>query len=227
MERILITGSNRGLGLEFVRQYLARGEQVFAACRAPQQASALQQLQTQHPDSLMLLPLEVTDQASINTAAQTVGALDILINNAAILNRGDRFGQLNAAEMLPVFEINTIAPVMVAQTFVPALKAGNNPRLINISSSMGSITQASGGDISYSASKAALNMFTHALSDALRREDITAIALDPGWVQTDMGGPSASLTPPESIGEMLKVIDGLTAQDAGRFLRYTGATVPW
>jgi NAD(P)-dependent dehydrogenase (short-subunit alcohol dehydrogenase family) len=231
MQRALITGSNRGLGLEFVKQLLARGAQVFAACRQPEQAKDLKALQVEYPDMLTLVKLEVTDQDEIAAAVETVRAavdgLDLLINNAGINQDGEGFGSLEADAMLEVLRVNSIAPVMVTQAFAGMLAKGQKPKVVNLSSQLGSIERAGGGHHSYAASKAALNMFTKILSANLRGRGVTAIVIDPGWVQTDMGGRGAPLEPPESIGGMLQVIDGLSLSDAGRYLRYSGEEVPW
>ena len=232
MQRILITGANRGLGLEFVRQYLARGERVFAACRTPKAATELQALAAAHPNQLTVLALDVSDSAAIEAADTMVkahtAALDLLINNAAIAAKDERFGQLDAETMLQILAVNSVAPTMVAQRFAALLKAGNTPKLINISSGLGSIARrTSGGSYSYCTSKATLNMITRLISFDLALIGVTAIVLHPGWVQTDMGGKNATLTPGQSIAGMLQVIDGLTPKDSGRFLQWDGGELPW
>lgn len=240
MQRILITGSNRGIGLELTRRYLERGEQVFATCRQPQAAADLNQLAAQYPDRLSILALEVTDEAAIAECVRQVSAqtdaLDMLINNAGILPGGvaareaniGTFGQLEAAAMLHVFEVNSVAPVMVAQAFAGLLRQGQQPRLINVSSDAGSITMRNKGcDYSYPASKAALNMLTRCLSGDLRGDDVIVVSMHPGFIKTDMGGPNARLTLDEAIPEMMRVMDGLTLEDTGQFFNWDGKSVPW
>lgn len=238
MQRLIITGAGRGIGLAVTRQALERGDRVLAGCRAPARAPGLQQLADQHGDRLMILPLEVTDTASVAAAVQQARAaldgVDVLLNNAAV-NPGDRevagpdgLRLLDAAAALDVLHVNVFAPLVVAQAFLPLLRAGTQPRVVNISSGAGSLTRkTAGGDYVYAASKAALNMVTRTFAANVRAEGVTAIMLDPGWVQTDMGGPNAQLAPETSARGILTVIDGLTPSDVGRFLRYDGSEVPW
>jgi NAD(P)-dependent dehydrogenase (short-subunit alcohol dehydrogenase family) len=240
MQRILITGSNRGIGLDLTRRYLERGEQVFATCRNPQSASDLQQLAAQYADRLSILALEVTDEASIAECVRQVGAqvdgIDMLLNNAGILPGGvaarepniGTFGQIEAAAMLRVFEVNAVAPVMIAQAFADLLRKGDQPRLINFSSDAGSITRRNNGcDYSYPASKAALNMLTRCLSGDFRGDQVIAVALHPGFIKTDMGGPNARLTLDEALPDLMRVIDGLKLEDTGQFFNWDGTKVPW
>lgn len=239
--RVLITGANRGLGLEFVRQCVARGDTVLAACRVPYKAEALLTLQQMQPDRVHVLTLDVADAASIdsvwNAANQLVNGLDRLINVAGVNSMSDHnansaahlsLGQLDADAMLGMFRINAVGPLMLAQAFLPLLKEGNDPRIANVSSWLGSMTvKTGGGNYSYCASKAALNMLTRALAFDVQAMGIVAVALNPGWVKTDMGGPRANLTPEQSVQGMLQVIDGLQASDAGRFLEWNGNEHPW
>lgn len=232
MARFLITGANRGIGLELARQLAMRGERVFAACRQPDRAADLQALAAAHPGGLTVVPLDVLDDDSIARAVETVageaGALDGLVNNAAILLDDDTVDRADRSRLRQTFETNALAPLVVARQFKPLLRKGQNPRLVNISSEMGSIGSRTGpGDYIYSASKAALNMLTRLLSFEWRRDGITAIVLDPGWVQTDMGGSDADLTSQESVRGILQVIDGLTLKDSGRYLRWNGEELPW
>ncbi len=239
MQRVLITGAGRGIGLELARQYAERGDRVLAGCRAIERAPDLRALIDRHHDQVSVLPLEVTDSASLTAAVQQahreVEGLDILINNAAI-NPGDATvagpdGQrlLDDTGTLEVFNINVVAPVRVAQAFTALLTHGTAPRVVNISSGSGSLTYATdGGDgYSYAASKAGLNMMTRTYAWTVRDQGITAVMIDPGWVKTDMGGAGATLEPEVSARGLLSVIDGLTPDDAGRFLRYDGSEVPW
>ena len=231
MKRILVTGSSRGLGLEFVRQLLARGELVFAACRQPEQTDELASLKEQHPERLNLIKLDVTKEEDIQAAVLAVGSqvegLELLVNNAGVNITGDAFGEMQPEKMRFVIEINTLAPVLITQAFTGLLAKGKAPKVVNITSGLGSIEMNNGSQHSYSASKAALNMYTKSISFPLRSKGIIAIAMDPGWVQTDMGGQGAPLKPVESISGMLKVIDALSLKNAGRYLRYDGEELPW
>jgi NAD(P)-dependent dehydrogenase (short-subunit alcohol dehydrogenase family) len=238
MQRIFITGAGRGIGLELARQYAQRGDRVLAGCRAPERAPALRALQDQHGGNLSVIPLEVTDTNSIvravQQAAREVEGLDVLINNAAT-NPGDAHamgpnGQpiLDAAQAVEILRVNAVAPVVVAQSFLALLRAGTNPRIVNISSGAGSLTRKTeGGDYIYAASKAALNMFTRVLAGNMRAEGVTVVMINPGWVKTDMGGPNARLEPAESARGLQAVIDGVTPADSGRFLSYDGSELPW
>jgi NAD(P)-dependent dehydrogenase (short-subunit alcohol dehydrogenase family) len=238
VQRIFITGAGRGIGLELARQYVQRGDRVLAGCRAPERAPALRQLLEEHGGGLSIIPLEVTDTNSIVQAVRQAGrevdGLDVLINNAAT-NPGDAHsmgpdGQpvLDAAQAADILRVNAVAPVVVAQSFLALLRAGANPRVVNISSGAGSLTRKTGGgDYIYPASKAALNMFTRVLAGNVRAEGVTAVVINPGWVKTAMGGPNARLEPAESARGLLAVIDALTPADSGRFLSYDGSELPW
>lgn len=231
--KIFITGANRGIGLELARQYLQRGDNVYAACRTPDQASELNQLQDQHSDRLTILQLEVANDDHIEAVGekleQITDSLDILINNAGVsIGRDDNFENLTSKNLLDVFRINSVAPVMIAQRLLSLLRKGNNPKLINISSQLGSLERKrSGGRYSYNASKAALNMFSRALAFDLRSDGIITIMIHPGWVQTDMGGGGAPLTVQESAEGLINTINNLTVNDLGHFLQWDGSELPW
>ncbi len=231
MKNIFITGANRGLGFEFTKQYLEMGERVFAGARNPDQAISLHQLKEEYKDNLTLIKLEVNKQEDIDSAVSSIKTrghgIDILINNAAIKNEREGFGNLEMTSMLKVFEVNVMSPVLIIQQFMPLLKKGNKPLVINISSSLGSIGRNGGTILTYSSSKAALNMFTNRLAVPLKQNGIIIIVMDPGWVQTDLGGSNADLTPPESISGMIDVIEKLNIKDTGRYYRYNGEELPW
>jgi len=235
----LVTGSNRGLGLEFTRQLLARGDHVFATCRRPDEAAALHEFTNAHPERLHLLPLDVTDSKSIAAAFEAVAsqteALHLLINNAGINGggRADRFGCLDPDRMAHVFRVNTIGPAHVAQRaadlLARAVSGATVPKVVNITSKLGSIEHTRGSSAwqSYRASKAALNMLTRLIAFDLEERGVLVVAITPGWVQTDMGGPDAALTPAESVRSMLNVLPDLTMEDRGTFLTWDGRPVPW
>jgi len=231
MQRVLVTGANRGIGLELTRRLLARGDRVLAACRHPGKALALTELAGAHPGHLHVLPLELASERSITELAREFGALsdalDVLINNAGILIPGERFGALTSKSLTESFAANAAGPLLVAQALAPYLEQGRNPRIVNITSELGSLAMARRfGTPSYSISKAALNMATRQLAAALAPR-VTVFCLHPGWVRTDMGGAKASLTPEQSVTAMLQVIDAATAADNGRYLDYAGATLAW
>jgi len=238
MEHVLITGTNRGLGLEFTCQYLERGAQVFAGCRQPAAATALRTLQAKYPQRLSIIALDVGDAGAIRAAHDTVhsqtDSIDILVNNAGIYSSHgsdeplERLGKLSFEDSLKVLRINAVAPLLVAQQFLGLLRAARGAKLINISSGYGSVSANTGGfPYYYSASKAALNMFMRTLAADAKRWGITTVLLDPGWVSTDMGGPGAPLAPKKAVGAMLSLIDALTARHNGRFLTWQGDEQDW
>lgn len=231
--RVLITGANRGLGLEFVRQYAAAGARVFAGCRSPETAESLQALAGEHPEQVLPCPLDVRERDSIDAVAACIaadgdGTLDLLVNNAGVSPRGEEFSSIRADDMLEVLHVNTVAPLIAAQRCHDLLAASKHPRIINISSSMGSLAKKDyGRHYSYASSKAALNMITRAVAADLREDGIIVVSLHPGWVQTDLGGPEATLSPRESVEGMIRVIAGLKPEDSGRFLTWSGEEHPW
>jgi NAD(P)-dependent dehydrogenase (short-subunit alcohol dehydrogenase family) len=231
--RALITGANRGIGLEYVQQLAERGDRVFAACRRPQEAEALQELKSTFGDLVTITAMEVTDpesiDASYNDVRSQTNAIDLLVNNAAVNLNDGGFGSFDPKVMQTVFTVNAIAPLLVAERYVDLLRAGDNPKIVNISSGAGSIagrTTLATGYV-YGASKAALNFITRNLSHEVKGDGIIVIAMSPGWVRTDMGGPNAQIDANESIAGMLRVIDGLTMDDSGEFFRYTGEHFDW
>jgi NAD(P)-dependent dehydrogenase (short-subunit alcohol dehydrogenase family) len=238
MRRILITGANRGLGLEFTRQYLERGGRVFAAVRDPGRARELAELQAKHPNRLTILPLDVADAGSIRASHAAVSAqtdgLDLLLNNAGIYSTRGRddasqqLGRLDFEDALAVLRVNTVAPLLVAQEYLDLLRAGTDPKIASLSSGLGSVSaNRSGFPYYYSASKAALNQVMRSLAADAAPWGIITVLLDPGWVQTDMGGPNARLQPRQSIEGLIRVIDGLTPEQNGRFLTWQGNEQAW
>jgi NAD(P)-dependent dehydrogenase (short-subunit alcohol dehydrogenase family) len=231
MHRVLVTGANRGLGLEFVRQLLGRGDRVYAACRHPGRALPLTELAAAHPGHLAVLPLDVDKERSIAELAREVAALtdslDVLINNAGVLVSGERFGSLVAKSLIDTFAANVTGPVLLTQALAPLLEKCDAAKVMNISSVLGSIERASQfGTPSYAISKAALNMATRQLAYALAPR-VTVFCVHPGWVRTDMGGSSAEITPQASVSGLLKVLDAIKPADAGSYRDYRGKTLPW
>ena len=232
MQRVLVTGANRGLGLEFVQQLLARGARVIAACRQPGRALKLTALAAAHPGHLSVLPLDLNKERSIAGLAQEAGLLtdklDALINNAGVLVSGEHYGELAAKTFAETFATNVIGPLLLTQALTPLLERGDAARVINLSSDLGSHAEtAAFATPSYAISKAALNMVTRLAAAELGPRGITVISLNPGWVRTEMGGAHAPLAANESVAAMLRVIDGLQSGDGGRFLDYSGADVAW
>ena len=237
MKRILITGSNSGLGLEFTKQYLERGDYVIASCRKPENAVELRELKEKHPGRIIVPQLEVSDEESRDKLFKQISSfidkLDILINNAGVISGNLEYspplGELHKEDMTKVFLINSISPLYMAERFLPLLKKSNNPVIVNISSMSGSITKRTrGGGYSYSASKAALNMFMKNLSNDLREQRIITVSLHPGWVKT--GFPyteNAPLETEDSIKGMIEVIESLKMEDTGKFFDWHGDELPW
>ena len=236
MQSLLITGANRGIGFELTRQFAGQGNcHVFATCRAPERADALQGLSRRHPAQVTIVQMDVNEEASINAAVAAVerqcDGLEILINNAGIASQGDEasrtLGQLTAAAVSAVLNTNAVAPVMVTQALRQLLKNGNNPRVVMISSGLGLLRRAGGSSYAYRMSKAALNMAACALAQDSAMIGITTVSVNPGWVQTDMGGPDAALTPEESASGMRALIEGLAPSDSGKLFQYDGTALPW
>lgn len=231
--RILVTGASRGLGLELVRQYAHAGARVFAGCREPEAAGTLRALAEEEALDIERLALDVTDRGAIDAAVERIGAdgdgrLDVLVNNAGVSPRGEELSNLDADAMLGVLHVNAVAPMIVAQRCRALLAAAARPRVVNLSSAMGSLAKKEyGRHYSYAASKAALNMLTRAAAHDLRDEGIVVVALHPGWVQTDLGGGEATLSPRESVAGMVRLIEGLSSEHSSRFLTWTGDEHPW
>ncbi|MFT5193938.1 MAG: NAD(P)-dependent dehydrogenase (short-subunit alcohol dehydrogenase family) [Candidatus Promineifilaceae bacterium] len=232
MKTALITGANRGIGLEMTQQLVRDGNRVFATCRLPDEATALKELAQQHSEWVTIVQLDVINDMSVQSAAKQVAEqtdqLDLVINNAGI-NFRDTFAEFNSDEYLLCLNVNGVGALRVVHEFVGLLRRGTAPKIVNISSQLGSMTaQRPGfGSSGYNASKAVMNMITRQLSFDFAAEGIVVISMHPGWVQTDMGGANAAVTPHDSAAGILKVAAGLTADDNGKFYIYNGEIHPW
>jgi len=235
MENIIITGANRGIGFHLVQQFLENTDsRIFATCRQPAHAEALNTLQTQNDDRLVIIALDVLDADSIQRASNAITehteSIDLLINNAGIFpktSESQDFGELTHEAMMPVMMTNSVAPVIVTQAFSDMLKQGDNSRVVMISSGMGSINRLqSSNSYSYRMSKTAVNMASRLISFELASH-VTTVTMHPGWVQTDMGGESAALTPTESASLLFNVITQLSPDDNGAYLNYDGTAIGW
>jgi NAD(P)-dependent dehydrogenase (short-subunit alcohol dehydrogenase family) len=231
MPSALITGANRGLGLEFARQYLADGWRVYAACRDPASASELHRLAEPGDDKLQLLAIDVTDPASIHAAATELDgqAIDILLNNAGIIGpRGQTIGNIDYQAWAEVLAVNTMGPMRVSEAFVEHVGRSERKLIVTLTSGMGSIADnTSGGSIVYRSSKAAVNMVMRSLAIDLAPRGITCVVVNPGWVRTDMGGPNATSEPFESIRALRRLIATLGPEQSGKFFNHTGREYPW
>ena len=234
---VLVTGASAGLGLEFVRQCLDRGDEVVAATRHG--SAELAALGAQHGSRLIELSLDVGSEESIIASRRAldgrVSAIALLVNNAGLYSHQSRnwnpaataLSTVSSAELMDVFRVNAAGPVLMVRHYLDLLLAGR-ARVLNLSSLVGSVSHKTGpGDYAYAASKAALNIMTRALAAELVPEGVIPIAITPGWVRTDMGGSGASLTPAESVRGMLRVAAALSPRDAGQFVDYQGETQPW
>ena len=232
MQRCLVTGANRGLGLEFTRELLARGARVLACCRDPSRADELTALQQRHGGDLAVHALDVADAGAIaalpEVAAKHLQRLDLLVNNAGVLVSGERFGNVASDSLTRSFAVNAAAPLLITQALAPLLLRGHKPRVLCVSTQLASIAQASGfRTLSYSMSKAALNMAVKRLGAELGPPGIVVMAFHPGWVKTAMGGSGATLEPATSVKAMLGLIEHAKPDDGGKFLAYDGAPLPW
>lgn len=231
MPCVFITGANRGLGLEFARQYAADGWQVFAACRAPNAATELHRLVTDSGKHIRVLQMDVTNAASIKAAAGAVAgeAIDLLLNNAGVGGpRDELIGDLDYAAWERVLDINTLGPARVTEALLENVARSERKLVVTVTSGMGSIgDNASGGSYAYRSSKAAVNMVMKSLAIDLAPRGITCVVVNPGWVRTDMGGPRGRLSPAESIAALRSVIASLAPKDSGKFLNHNGKAYPW
>lgn len=221
---VLITGANRGLGLEFARQYSDDGWTVIGTARSPERATDLNALDVE------VMQLDVTDAESVTRLATVLDgrAIDMLINNAGIFPRYNALAETELDTVSLILDVNLIGPMRVTQALLPNLEAGDQKKIVNISSGLGSIEKNGFGRFyGYRESKAALNMFSKTLAVELADQGFTVLAQHPGWVQTDMGGPQADLTPEEAITGMRAVIDNATPEDSGTFWSVTGEQEPW
>ncbi len=223
-QTVLVTGANRGLGLEFARQLHAAGARVIGTARKPDAAEDLKAL------GVRIEQLDVTDPASVSALAAKLEdeTLDVLLNNAGIFPHRGSFEDEDPVEMLRVLEVNTVGPLRVTQALLPNLRAGDRKLVMNMSSGLGSIANnGRGSSAAYRASKSALNMLTVTMARDLADEGFICVAMSPGWVRTDMGGEQAQLSPAESVGGMLGVLAPLTADDSGKYLSHDGQDLPW
>jgi NAD(P)-dependent dehydrogenase (short-subunit alcohol dehydrogenase family) len=240
MRRVVVTGANRGLGLEMTRQLLAAGHEVVATAREPKPADELRKIVSCSGGRGSVVRLDVADPDTVGAAALHVGerfeAVDLLINNAGIWSApglperasAGALADLRAEPVLEVLRVNAVGPILVTQALAPLLAAAPASVVVNLSSGLGSIAGATGrGNVAYGMSKAALNMLTRHLAAELAGQGTVVVAMSPGWVATDMGGPQAALRPDESVRGLLNVVDALTPAQSGAFLDHTGATLPW
>ena len=230
----MITGANRGIGLALTSELIHGGHRVVAATRNPAKADELKELRKEHGELLEVVELDVTSDESVKAAARDVGRLvdrlDVLVNNAAVFpEEGDEsIFDMKLEHFREAFEANVLGVVRVTTAFFALLEKGPTPRIVNISSGAGSVTDKEDhGYYAYSASKSALNMLTRGLAAEFRPKGVCVVAMTPGWVKTDMGGSNAPLTPEESARSIAKTITTLTMEKTSLFIERTGSVVKY
>jgi NAD(P)-dependent dehydrogenase (short-subunit alcohol dehydrogenase family) len=229
MSTILITGVNRGIGLQALKHYAALGWQVIGTCRDPDSADEARAVAGQ--GKVALYPLEVSDTAAVNALAGELAgtAIDVLFLNAGMMGKASMvLGKLDADDFRRVMDVNVVALAMCVQAFRAHVAASERGVIVGMGSFLGSIgSNNDGGGYSYRASKAAVHAIMRSVSIDLRDEGVLAIAMHPGWVQTEMGGPDATISTEESVRGMAAVIAGLRSADSGKLLTYSGEELPW
>ena len=232
MATVLITGTSRGIGLEFVHQYAQDGWHVIACCRHPATVENLNRLAAQYPGHIRIYALDVANYQQIDRLANELAneAIDLLINNAGIYPPSDDggFGSIDYAAWIQTLQINTMAPLKMAEAFVNQISSSNLKTITTITSKMGSIADNQRcGSYIYRSSKAAGNMVAKRLAIDLRPHGIISVLLHPGWVKTDMGGRDALISTEQSVTGMRRVLSRITLADSGKFIAYDGQSIPW
>lgn len=225
--RWVITGTNRGIGLELTRQLVARGDEVEATVRDRSRAGELVELARGSDGRLRVFECDVADDESVRAFTDALGdaALDVVVNNAGVSGKMQSFEDLDLDDVIRTFDIDALGPIRLSRALLPRLQRTDNPRIVSITSGMGSISDnQSGGAYAYRMAKAALNMANRSMSVDLRGRGITCVVINPGWVQTDMGGPAAPMPVAESAGKMIAIFDALTLEQTGSFLDVKGGT---
>ena len=228
MKTVFITGANRGLGLEFVKEYSENDYQVIATCRDPKSSRELNNL-AESSSLIYLHQLDVSITKNIRDLANHLQdmSIDILINNAGIYRSGI-FNSVNKDSWIESFITNTIGPYEVIEHFLPNVLRGHEKKVISITSKMGSIDDnTSGGSYIYRSSKTALNSMMKSLTHDLKSHNISTMTLHPGWVRTDMGGPGGWIDVKESVSGMIEQIENLSLQNTGQYIDYAGKVIKW
>ncbi len=221
MPTVMITGASRGIGREFVRQYLDAGWDVIATCRNPEGAG--------YGDG-EALQLDIADPINVkNLSEQLSGkAIDLLINNAGVnLAKNTNIGTFDYESWDEIFWVNVLAPLRIAELFIPNIKISERKQIVFLSSIMASLEQNTGGMPVYRSSKAALNQAVLSITPHLRLKGITTLLIHPGWVKTDMGGPNAAIDVQTSVSGMRETFESLTLDRSGSYVNYDGKTIPW
>ena len=225
MTRILITGAGRGIGFQLAKQALEKGWDVVGSVRS---VEAQRELAEKLP-RMAVLNFDVTDHKAVENVANAFHSpIDILVNCAGIIGPQKQSTlDMDFDGFAKTLEVNVLAPLKIAQVFLPLVKASDNGRIVNISSQMGRMEFSASDRIAYRSSKSALNKVTQALATDLNQEGVTVIAVHPGWVSTDMGGPDAPVTPVESAAGLLNVMENISLEDTGKFIDWDGTARSW
>ena len=229
MTSVLITGANRGIGLELSQQYFTNGDRVYACCRSPKTAAELTALANASDGMVSIHTMDVSSEDSIKACAEELSeaSIDVLINNAGVYGgEHQTIGDANLSDWLMTLQINTIGPFRVAEAFQQHLKSANNPKLLTVSSQVGAST-FSMPIYAYSSSKAAVNKVMQILATEWQQHGISVSLIHPGWVQTDMGGPDASITAHVSAKGIRQVIEKMDMANTGSFFKWNGEIHPW
>lgn len=229
METIVISGANRGIGLELTRLSLEAGHTVIAGARDPKQSKELSGMVEKSGGKLRVLPLDITSDESVTSFVKALGVdhIDLLINNAGMYSKEDgKVSEVSPKVVMETLATNTAGAIRVTQALLPLVKKAKSPRIANTSSLMGSIADNSGGGaLAYRMSKAALNMYTKTLS--IDEPKVAVVSMHPGWVKTEMGGENAPVEPKDSAAGILKVVMKASKSETGKFFNYDGKELPW
>lgn len=228
---ILITGANRGIGLEMVRYSAKQGWRVFACCRNPHNADSLFSIARLSNGSISVHIADMQELSTLQALSYELrnDSIDMLINNAGIYGTDkNTFGAVDVESWLQAFQINCIAPLKMVEAFAEQLSMGNQKLVACMSSKMASMADNGyGNSYIYRSSKAALNAVVKSLSIDLKPQGITSVVLHPGWVKTQMGGPNAEITTQECVDQLFTIMSSLTIKDSGRFIDIDGSDIPW
>jgi NAD(P)-dependent dehydrogenase (short-subunit alcohol dehydrogenase family) len=228
MANVAITGAGRGIALELVRSHEARGDRVFALVREPSRATELAALAQASEGSVTIHTMDVADDASVQAGAADTGSepIDILYNVAGVSgSMGSELESANFADWLDVFNVNVNGPMRVFHAFRTRLRAGS--RVVSFGSQVGASTWPYPGYEVYAASKAALHRLMLSIALGTKDAGIIAVSVHPGWVQTDMGGPQADITPQESAAGIVALAERLTPEMSGGFYKWNGEPHAW
>jgi len=227
MKTVLITGTNRGIGLELVKQFLSKPYNIIATYRGEAGADLTSLAQSEH---ITLMQVEVTSDQSIKTLVQKLDnqCIDILINNAGVIGPDNQsLEKMDIDGWMQAFAVNSISPFVMSQALLPMLEQSNNAKIINISSMMAALGRESTGMYAYRSSKAALNKVSQTMAVELREKGIIICPVHPGWVKTDMGGQDAQITAFESATGIFKLVENISIKDSGTFLTWEGDIHVW